>query len=218
MFSGATPREITNTIREFCSQLVSDPQPRFLPVTPAAGAKPRDCFPVVERYVQSHGGSSRYGWQIWEWPQVILEAEFHAVWEDHDGNLHDLTPKDLSTDRILFLPDPERVYQGRQVNNVRLALSPAPEVRRYIQAYNSEFEFLNRGARAEMHELRLSDAECRELRVIQQQKLLAETQLAEFLSLFPIQQNWRGAGKLGRNAPCPCGSGKKVKNCHRELV
>ena len=21
-------------------------------------------------------------------------------------------------------------------------------------------------------------------------------------------------GKIGRNAPCPCGSGKKAKNCH----
>ena len=23
------------------------------------------------------------------------------------------------------------------------------------------------------------------------------------------------AGKVGRNAPCPCGSGKKFKKCHR---
>ena len=24
----------------------------------------------------------------------------------------------------------------------------------------------------------------------------------------------RAAGKVGRNAPCPCGSGKKFKKCH----
>ncbi|PKB61844.1 MAG: hypothetical protein BZY79_01725 [SAR202 cluster bacterium Casp-Chloro-G4] len=24
----------------------------------------------------------------------------------------------------------------------------------------------------------------------------------------------RGAGKVGRNAPCPCNSGKKYKRCH----
>jgi uncharacterized protein YecA (UPF0149 family) len=23
-----------------------------------------------------------------------------------------------------------------------------------------------------------------------------------------------GSGKVGRNAPCPCGSGKKYKRCH----
>jgi len=24
-------------------------------------------------------------------------------------------------------------------------------------------------------------------------------------------------GKVGRNDPCPCGSGKKYKNCHQEI-
>ena len=26
-----------------------------------------------------------------------------------------------------------------------------------------------------------------------------------------VPANW---GKVGRNSPCPCGSGKKFKNCH----
>ena len=26
-----------------------------------------------------------------------------------------------------------------------------------------------------------------------------------------VTANW---GKVGRNSPCPCGSGKKFKNCH----
>jgi preprotein translocase subunit SecA len=25
-------------------------------------------------------------------------------------------------------------------------------------------------------------------------------------------------GKVGRNEPCPCGSGKKFKHCHGQLV
>jgi preprotein translocase subunit SecA len=28
----------------------------------------------------------------------------------------------------------------------------------------------------------------------------------------------RGAPKVGRNDPCPCGSGKKYKQCHGKLV
>ena len=28
----------------------------------------------------------------------------------------------------------------------------------------------------------------------------------------------QGAAKVGRNEPCPCGSGKKFKNCHGKLV
>jgi preprotein translocase subunit SecA len=28
----------------------------------------------------------------------------------------------------------------------------------------------------------------------------------------------RGAPKVGRNDPCPCGSGKKFKQCHGQLT
>jgi preprotein translocase subunit SecA len=28
----------------------------------------------------------------------------------------------------------------------------------------------------------------------------------------------RGGAKIGRNAPCPCGSGKKYKQCHGKLA
>ena len=30
----------------------------------------------------------------------------------------------------------------------------------------------------------------------------------------PVQQVVRGGDKVGRNDPCPCGSGKKYKKCH----
>ena len=30
------------------------------------------------------------------------------------------------------------------------------------------------------------------------------------------QQQVKGVVKIGRNDPCPCGSGKKYKNCHRK--
>ncbi len=29
-----------------------------------------------------------------------------------------------------------------------------------------------------------------------------------------VQQVVRGGEKVGRNDPCPCGSGKKYKKCH----
>jgi preprotein translocase subunit SecA len=29
----------------------------------------------------------------------------------------------------------------------------------------------------------------------------------------PVQQVVRGSDKIGRNDPCPCGSGKKYKKC-----
>ena len=30
----------------------------------------------------------------------------------------------------------------------------------------------------------------------------------------PVQQVKREGSKIGRNDPCPCGSGKKFKKCH----
>ena len=33
-----------------------------------------------------------------------------------------------------------------------------------------------------------------------------------------VQQVQRFTDKVGRNDPCPCGSGKKFKNCHGKLV
>lgn len=216
---GTTPDAITDTIRHFCSRLVSDAHPRYLAVAPLAGAKPQDCFAVIERHVQNHGGSICYGWQIWEWPQVMLEAEFHAVWEDCSGNLRELTPKLSLVERILFLPDSTRVYNGRQVKSVPHALSPAPEIQTYIQAYDSEFELMNRGARAEQHgEIILSGAELREYKAIQRQKALACLHITGPASHVSTPREEMNAGKVGRNESCPCGSGKKVKKCHRELA
>jgi preprotein translocase subunit SecA len=36
--------------------------------------------------------------------------------------------------------------------------------------------------------------------------------------LVPKQPAMREAPKIGRNEPCPCGSGKKYKHCHGQLT
>jgi hypothetical protein len=146
-----TPSKITPAITNLCRELVEAEEPRFLPVAPIPDADPNDCFPVVERYVAQQGGSVCYGWQIWEWPGVMIEAEFHAVWRSPIGELHDVTPKRGGVPNILFLPDSRRRYEGRQVCNVRHALSSDPRVAEFIKACEEEFEFMNRGERAMLH-------------------------------------------------------------------
>jgi preprotein translocase subunit SecA len=37
-------------------------------------------------------------------------------------------------------------------------------------------------------------------------------------SSTPVQQQTRDQPKIGRNDPCPCGSGKKYKQCHGKLA
>ncbi len=172
-------------------------------MTPKKGAIVNNCFPIIEKQVQDHGGSICYGWQIWEWPNIMIEAEFHAVWKDSDGGLHELTPKPLLIKNILFLPDPVRVYQGKQVNNVRRAISCADAVKDFINASDAEFEFMNRGKRANQHgELRITQKELIELEQIRQQKADAYCRIIASLP------------QPGRNDPCLCGGGKKFKKCH----
>lgn len=203
MVHATTPRAVSSAITNLCRELVADPKPCFVPTTPVDEAEPNDCFPVVERYVAEHGGSICYGWTIWEWAGVYAEAEFHAVWRSPSGELRDLTPKLLPVSQILFLPDPSRTYEGRQVNNVRRPLSSSPDVADFLAAADAEFELMNGGARAEEHgAIRVSASEAAELGTIRERRRLA---YARIVSRLP---------KPGRNDPCPCGSGKKFKKCH----
>jgi hypothetical protein len=196
------PTRITPEILKLCGELVPGSRPQFLAVTPVEGVEVKDCFPAVARQVRDHGGSICHGWQIWEWPGVMLEAEFHAVWRTPNGQLRDITPKPEPIPRILFLPDPSRKYSGRQVNNVRRALSTDPRIADFIRCWNDEYEFMNRGARAEQHgRIVVNAAEAAEYEAIQRRKVELQTALIMH------------RGRPGRNDPCPCGSGKKYKKC-----
>jgi preprotein translocase subunit SecA len=42
---------------------------------------------------------------------------------------------------------------------------------------------------------------------------LEQARMAGSGDLQPVQQVVRGTAKVGRNDPCPCGSGKKYKKC-----
>ena len=187
---------------KLCHELVPNVQPKFLAVNPVPGAEVNVCFSLVESYVHDHGGSICHGWQIWEWSDVMIEAEFHAVWRNSTGGLHDLTPKKVPVTRVLFLPDPDRQYQGQQVCNVRRSLSSDPLVSYFIKACEVEFEFLNRGERASQHGiLHFTGEDAREYDEIQRRK---SELIYQIVSRLP---------RPGRNEPCICGSGVKYKKC-----
>jgi hypothetical protein len=91
-----------------------------------------------------HGGKQHLGWAIWEWPKVLIEAEFHCIWESPGGELLDITPKDSPLDKILFLPDPKRKYGGVQVDNIRKALARDKNIERFISLAHERYVELNR--------------------------------------------------------------------------
>ena len=96
--------------------------PVYVKVQPEPGAIVSECFPNVERKDLSNGGKMLCGWQIWEWPNVMIKAEFHAIWQSPEGNWVDIPPKQDLEQTILFAHSTNRLYEGKRVDNVRLAL------------------------------------------------------------------------------------------------
>lgn len=200
-----TPAEMSRPLTVLCEDIVPGATPLYIDVRPLNGAPADECFPLVESQVATYGGDLVVGWTLWELPTLFVEAEFHAVWRSAAGELVDIAPKKSPTRRILFLEDPLRRYEGRQVNNVRRAASQDPVIIEYLTAFDAQFKLLNRGERAHHHgEIHLEGREAAEFDAIQKKLALFQLQLDSRLPSF------------GHYSPCWCGSGKKVKWCHRD--
>ena len=133
---------------------------------------------------------------------MYVEAEFHAIWKSNAGELLDITPKKQPTRRILFLQDDSTLYEGYQVNNLRVPIKRDPAVVAFLQACEKEFEFSNRGDRKGMHgEITLTGAAAMEYSEIMQEKMIA---MMEVMRIAP---------SVGAYTPCKCGSGLKTKWC-----
>ncbi|MCR6496278.1 hypothetical protein LJB71_08640 [Thermomonas sp. S9] len=115
-----TPGEISRPIKRLIEKVVPGGNGIYLPVNPEAGAVVNECFPNVQAKLERDGGQMLCGWQVWEWPHVLVEAEFHAVWKSPAGALVDITPKAQNETHILFVPDPRLSYQGLAKDNVRV--------------------------------------------------------------------------------------------------
>jgi len=202
-----TPAEVSTDLHELISQLAPDSEVVYVEVVPLEGALIDHCFQLVDKYVEMHGGQVVVGWSLWELPTLFLEAEFHCVWRNPEGRLLDISPKKSVTAKILFLKDGLRIYDGRQVNNVRRVLHPDPMLLKYLETFDTEFDLLNRGDLVGQHgEIHLLGSEANQYHAIQSERAKLYLRL---LGLFP---------KVGPYHPCPCGSGRKVKWCHKEFI
>lgn len=193
-----TPLEIDNDVKRLLDLIGIDEQPIFLRVTPEPYSGVCECFPAVAEKIARDGGSDQLGWQIWR-TEILAEAEFHAVWKSADGSLKDITPKQVPTDRVLFLPDPKAQYEGRQVDNIRLNITNNRLVDEFIEVSKAIFRFQNEGVRALQHEIQLSPR---------------EAELFESLQSYKEGICLMATNGMTRNWSCFCGSGKKYKHCH----
>lgn len=109
------PSEVTSDVQRLAKQLSPDKSPELIPIKTASWAVKNECFAAVEEKVKRHGGTLVYGWDIAEWPNIKLEAEFHAVWRSPAGSLIDVSCR--SEEHAMFLVDPKREYSGKSIPN-----------------------------------------------------------------------------------------------------
>ena len=199
-----TPAEVNATLATLCAELAPGVQPFHVDVRPLPDAPANECFALVEDQVSAFGGTRLLGWSLWEMPGLFVEAEFHAVWKSPADEYIDIAPKARPTARILFLPSPEAVYSGRQVNNERRPVGNDPDVERYLHGFDLRYEFMNRGKRAEQFgEIELTGRDLGEYQAIERHLEQAHQKIAH---KFP---------RVDSYLPCWCGSGKKTKWCHK---
>ncbi|HVU25768.1 MAG TPA: hypothetical protein VHE13_16680 [Opitutus sp.] len=144
-----TPKTIHEGVIRLCAKIGATQAPVFIPAAkPESGFLPLYCFENSQAKVETSGGSVVLGWTLWEFPRVMIEGEFHAVWRSPDGVLVDVTPRPDGEERILFVPDVSRRYEGLRVDNIRMALSPDPAILELIAANEEMFRVRTRGSRA----------------------------------------------------------------------
>ena len=196
------PTSVNRDVRRLLTHLrLPAENVHFLDVRAQGGATQLECFENVRLCILERGGTAAHGWLVWLWPNVLVEAEFHCVWQSPDGGFEDVTPRPDGDMKVLFVTDPPRAYAGVSVDNVRIPLRDDKLVRDFIRCFELRFEVLNRGERANQHGL-ISVPEA-EIQSILELAALAEAMLRQ---------------GLRDHSRCICGTGRKYKKCHGRLL
>lgn len=165
-------------------------------------SKPLNCFLNVEEKLKKDGGSVHYGWAILQ-NNIVCEAERHAVWESPDGELIDITPRDVKLDEIMFLSDNDFVYEGQLTDNVRINVTKNKVVDHFIRVCEVLETFYSYGNRITDDQVELDS------RVAQ---IIHEYEGLKARMLRLIKDNGT------ERSLCICGGSKNYKNCHGKVI
>lgn len=197
-----TPATITPEVIELAAGINADETPVFVQYRPGSEALLQECYANVDHRVAVAGGRPVVGWAIWEWNEVFVEAEHHAVWQGPE-ELIDITPHGIPIERVLFLPDPTAPYLGpvapRRPNR-RVILSRTSAAMRFLAAIDARNLRMERFAAGEV--VRLTNGQADQMQQLEAEAMDAQADLL-------ISQ----ANSKGRNDRCLCGSGRKFKSC-----
>jgi hypothetical protein len=142
-----TPRTITQHHTALAATCTGNDEsaPVFIKCLPEVGAAYGECFTTVATKVHTQGGQPVLGWAIWELEHLWVTAEFHCVWHRPDGVLIDVSPRKEQHGRVLFVPDPNRFYDGAQVANINRPLIDDPDIHDFLALQTEHFRLMNEG-------------------------------------------------------------------------
>ncbi len=191
-----TPKNLSADVLKFCNSLGSVHSPTFVKVLPNPNAQVNECFFNVKSAVHEIGGKQIFGWCIWIWEGVYIEAEHHSVW--YDGiNLIDVTPKPQNEDNVLFVQDDLAVFDFNGVkrkNNLRRSLTNDPKVAEYLSLHDQAYSLMEKYSTGRQASIPAD--------------LVRPLAYRTEALLLHIRGKY-----LGPNNLCTCGSGVKVKKC-----
>lgn len=193
-----SPSETNVYVQKLFEKLAAEYDPEIVPIRMEEYSKIRNCYVNVDEKIRRNGGKAILGWAIWQGAH-ICEAEHHAVWEDEEGSLWDVTPQSTAISELMFLPDDRYSYNGRAINNVRINITGNPVVDHFI--YANDILFFS-----EQYETRINDEEVAYPAIV----LKYREHLGNIIYFLMAYLN--DGGKMGTT--CFCGSAKKYSACH----
>lgn len=193
---------INKNIDKLLQKLNTEFKPEIVPVKIELYSRQLQCYSNVKLKVENDGGKIHYGWIIHQ-TNLLYEAEHHAVWEDENEDLLDITPNESNHDEILFVSENNYTNDGKDVGNIRINATDNFIVDDFIFVCESIDKLYGYGERKDEKEI-----------------LLAEpiiNFINEYIELKYALLNFinNGANKF---STCLCGNSKTYKNCHHPIL
>lgn len=185
-------------VQKILNKIDSKYDPEKVPVIVEQYAKIHNCYINVAEKIKKDGGKVHYGWSIYK-TDILCEAERHAVWENDNEELVDITPKEVDLDEILFVSDDDFIYHGQLVDNIRVNITNNPVVDDFIILCENLEIFYTYGKRIDDDRIELPEQ-------VTPKVSLYESLKSHLLSFIY-------SGGLPRSK-CFCGGAKNYKNCH----
>lgn len=143
-FETVVPGDFHAGILALCKKVGTNTAPQFVDVCPDPDSAVASCFLNVQRKIARDGGCAQHGWILWEALGVLIEAEFHSVWRNSEDRLICVSVRDDGLQRLAFLPDPVRPYEGRRVGNVAISWPKNRHVEKLLKKEAELFRYEER--------------------------------------------------------------------------